>query len=713
MPSDDPAAIVHHGPRLLPDAPLLGIIEAWIAAARAERCPDCGLESPTAFIADIQQPEAFWMTEVSPIRSDRGVRAAARIMVQGIVPSTLTPIGEPVDFLGDFCADGEDCDWLRLSVDAMGTRMAFECRIAQHGEIWTQRGWNICLAEIGPDGRAVDPRFLRPAEERHSGVTFTRTDPFGQWDGVSTPSPYDKHFELRRRNDREPVFTPWGDEVCFLSSDPEPRSGANMVQTYHGTFHLEHLVCSDLQGGHRRTLYRNEGGQVDPRSFRRSGRAVFHSWNLERMDRNMYLQAEPDGMVALPVFLGRGQGPNAWGAAFGLADGRFFGLTGRRRGTIGLYPPFLSDHTLGISNVVWPAHHAELDEFGFCRAATPAPDGGALFTYNPEPTFIPEGEGFTLTYARGASTAALVGSAVPYFPKNMGVGQRAHPGPEPRGHDAEVSGLGRPQARGASLVQTARARATRPRGTRRRADPARRCLWLSFDEGSNGLGSKVQRMTRFDRIVALRVLRKIPKDNGCIDDGRCIRMTNASTDGFNPAVMGLIDATGYERFELPPEAMGDAFGDIPLAADGSVKLRLPTGELLLFQGVDAAGNVIGQHRRVFALPPGRSIETGVKRVDYFSQCARCHGVIDVGAHGNFVGSSDIASLPAVVDPTSLAAAAPAIDLLDARVNRVTLTWRAQMRPTGDFPSPGYLDLLRATIGEANIVRSHNASVTWS
>jgi hypothetical protein len=782
VPLDDPNAIVHHGPRLVADDALLVQIDAWISAERAETCPDCGLDSPTAFIAYVQQPEAFWMVEAQPIRSDRGVRAGARVMLQPVVPATLEPVGEPVDFLGDFCPDGDDCDWGKLAVDPLGMRMAFECRIGLQGESWVQRAWNICLAEIGPDGRAVNPRFLRPPAERHTGITYTRTDPFGVLAPDAFPSPYDKHFELRRRNDREPVFSPDGEEICFLSADPEPRSGADMVQTYHGTYHLEHLVCTDLQGGNRRTLYRNEGGQVDSASFRRNGRVVFHTWNLERMDRNMYVQAEPDGMMELPVFLGRMQGPNAWGTAFELADGRFFGLTGRRRATAGLYTPFLSDHTLGISNVaqypagedhgfniVWSDHHAELDEFGFCRANTPeeaalaprcslsfwfgepayAPDGGALFSYNPERTYLNEGEGFTLTYARGASTQALIDSARPYFPKHMGIGRFSPDGtvstllPNPPG-----TMLRNPVwvgVRHAPRVLPRRDAPERPDAELTLLDAR---LWLSFDESSNGFGSKVPRMARFDRIVALRVLRKIADGNACIDDGRYIRMTNASSDGFHPTALGFIDSTGYERYAVPEALGGDAWGDIPLAADGSVKLRLPAGELLLFQGVDAAGNVIGQHRRVFALPPGRSVETGVKRADYHPQCARCHGVIDVGPAGDFLGASDIARMPAVMDHTSLAGAAPPVDLLDPAVSTPTMTWRAQFRPVvdavcvgchageapagglslqaeysetgqlmagpaGDFPNAGYLDLLAATVGADNIVRSYNASVAWA
>lgn len=715
LPESDPNAIRHHaGPQISGTSdPLYSTLLEWIGIEKRERCERCGLTSERAYIAYVEQPAIFWMIEPDPVRVDRGERRGARIRMQPIDPATLAPSGEAFDFLpASFCADG-DCDYGRMAIDHAGERMVFECKIAVAGEAWIDRSWNLCIAGIGADGRAVDPRFLLPEAERHRGRTYTRTDPFGFPDGEGgVVSPYNVHYEVRRRADRFPIFSPDDRRVIFASQAPDPRTGTDMVQTYHGSFHLPHLVSVNADGTDRRTLLHNEGGTLDHPFFLANGNLAAHSWNLERMDRHMYVQATGDGMMELPILVGRHQGPNMWGRAIELVNGLVLGETGRRRAQMDLYSPFVSDHTLGVSTVtefgdglfhgyreIIPDLHAELDEYGFCYASSsPAdaavadncsisryirdpswlPDGRALVTYNPERTYLTEGEQFTLFYTRGNNVTELQASAAPYLPVQMGIGILDR-------HGNVSTHLDNPDG---TLLRYPVwvGRRQPPRIQPRHTDEglnyadlhiANFPLWLLFDR-SPYLGSHGGRFAQLSsEIVAVRVLTKVMAGGACIDDPAYIEMSNAATNGYHPTALGIIDSTGYEQLVHPG---GTSFGDVPLASDGSVHLRVLAGPLLLFQGVDAAGRVVAQHTRVFSLPPrAERIDTGVRADQYNGQCARCHGTIDGSV--TLDATFRVEDFPAVLTYDTEAAAQAPIDLTGA--TRRTLTFREQVRPIFD------------------------------
>ena len=137
-------------------------------------------------------------------------------------------------------------------------------------------------------------------------------------------------------------------------------------------------------------------------------------------------------------------------------------------------------------------------------------------------------------------------------------------------------------------------------------------LWLSFQDNANGSGKKVTPRWCWTGF-SVRVSRKDGSGNACISDNRYITMSNTGTNGYHPTALGIIDSTAFEQYVVGASSGGNAYGDIPLESDRSVKLRLPAGELLLFQGVDATGNVVSQHNRLFALPPGHVVDTSVKR----------------------------------------------------------------------------------------------------
>ena len=784
LPATDPDAMPHGADVRVADRsdPLVTTLTAWIEAERAERCPDCGPRSATSWIAYVDQPTIFSMIERSPIRTDRGERRGAKIYLRAVDPVTLLPRGEPVDFLGSFCPAGDDCDWGRLAVSNDGAQLAFECRMPLAGEPWIQRAWNLCIADIGPDGRARNARFLLPPGQRKTGATHARVDPFGVRPDSGVPSPWDVHFELRNRNDYDPTFSPDGSRVYFTSEAPDPRSGADMVQTYHGTFHLGHLVSARTDGSDLRTIYRNEGGSADSPTFLRSGDVVFHTWNLERMDRHMYIRATPDGMMEVPVFLGRVQGPDMWGRAVQLADGTLLGMTGRRRATTSLYSPFLAEHSAGISNVtnytdgawhgfkfMFPALESELDEYGFCTATTPeaaataprcslsqriddpswAPNGGVLVTSNPERTYIPEGEGFFLTFGRGAGVADRQASVAPYLPQHQGIAALDRDGTIRRLLDPPAGRMLRwPVWVGRRWAPRVRPQVTDETRHDAELHLADARVWMSFEENTNGFGSKIQNYTRLTEMTSVRVLRKMSAPNACILDTPYLRQSMGQADGFHPSALGMIDATGYEQLVLPASAGGTASGDVPLQADGSVAMRVPAGDLLLFQGIDANGRMVGQHRRVFTMPPGWHVDTSVRRAQYQSQCARCHGAI--AATESFAASQDLPHLPAVMDFDTLAARAPLADFTAPSVTSRELTFRAVLRPlldarcvrchSGESPpgglslqtdaspdgnvppadwladgaaNPAYLTFLQSRVGSAGLRSSPNATVTWS
>lgn len=786
VPEGDPHAIAHRGPRVnsLED-PLYEALFEWAQIEKRARCPDCGLSAPRAWIAYVEQPEVFWMIEREPVRVDRGERQGARIMMQPVDPQTARPRGERFDFLeraeGGFCASG-DCDFGRLAVNHAATQMAFECRVPVRGEPWLERAWNICIADIGEDGRARNPRLVLPADERHRGWTATRISPFGVRQGKA-PDFYDKHFRLRQRNDRTPVFTPDDHRLVFSSQAPLPGHADSAVMTYHGDVFLEHIVSVDLQGENRRVLYTNEGGTADLPFFLRNGNLAFHTWNLERMDRHMYVQALADGMMELPVLGGRLQGPSMWGTAFESTDGVILGLTGRRRGELENYAPFAFDHTLGIDTtpdpndvprgfrMLLPGYLEEIGDYpnGFCRrrgsndpdrqrncslsklVLDPSylPDGRALVAYNPERTFIGFGERFALNYARGRSAEERQQRARPYFPKRLGVGtlDRAgrlttlienRPGTMSR-YPAWVGPRQPPRIQQGSAGAVG-VSALKP-GEASVLHIADAPLWFSFGTNPNRRGSKLRDLQVLDRIIALRVLRKVLDGGACITDHPYVGMSNIDSGGLHPTALGLVDATGYEQYAVPRDHGGDAFGDVPLQPDRSVRLRLPVGELLLVQGIDREGNVVAQRNRVFALPAGHHIDASVRRDQYYAQCAGCHGTIE--SKPPIDGALDFEQLPAKLDYKTLAKQRPPVDLSRAELR--SLTFRDAVRPLlnarcvqchqgeqpagglslqqqysklGNYPpagleaqlaQPAYLSFMR----ERKKHRSHNFSVTYS
>lgn len=719
LPQTHPDSALHRaGPQIADETdPLYVTLLAWAELEKARHCPGCGLTAAKAYVAYVVQPEGFWAVAEDPIRTDRGERRGARIMLQPANSQTAQPQGAAVDFLAGnangFCADN-DCDFRALAPNHAGTALVWECRMAVNGESWLQRAWNVCIAGIDDNGRAVNPRFLMPPDQRHQGFSYARITPFALVDSPPDGvSPYNKHYQGRRRSDRSPIFSADDTRVIVSSSRPDPRSGVDMVQTYHGTFYLSHIISVALDGSDPRTLYRNEGGSADLPFHLRNGNLAFHTWNLDRMDRHMYVQSTADGMMELPVLGGAMQGPNMWGPAFQTNNGRVLGLSGRRRGELENYAPFWFDHTLGVAGVdqnftetlgfqfVPPGYLDEIGDYpnGYCPSGgTPAtnantpncfvsrltldpsylPDGRALVAYNPEKTYIGIGERFYLNYGSGNVT-----ETAQYLPKRLGIGVVDQAGNATTLINNQDGFMDRypvwVAVRQRPHLQTAVTDEDQTTADLHIADFR---VWLTFADGTNTTGSKSTAFrNEYEPITSVRVLRKISDKNACIADNRYIRMSNAGTNGYHPGVLGFIDATGFEQYVVPASAGGNAWGDIPLAADGSVNLRLPAGELLLFQGIDDDGNLAHQHSRLFAMPPGHRVDTSVRRTQYFTQCASCHGTIVSGE--SVTGARDTASLPAIMDFNTLAKALPPVDLTASGVTHRALTYRAALRPLLD------------------------------
>lgn len=697
----DPRAMPHGGGRLLTvgDA-TYSLLRTWIDTEQADRCPGCGLSATRAFVAYVDQPSLHWAARRDPIRADLLLRRGARLMLQPVDPATLAPNGEPIDFLPEsFCPSDGDCDIGRVAANYAGTQLAFECRLPVDAGAasWLDLSWNLCLADIGEDGRAVSPRFLRPPGERHRGWTRSRTDPFGIVDADGWPSRghYDLHFQLRQRNDLFPVYTPDDQGLVFSSRSPDPRTGAAGTRTYHGFEHTNNIVSTDLTGGDARSLYLNEGGSADSVTFTRDGNVVMHVWNLERMDRHLYARATADGMMEMPILFGRTQGPNMWGPITQLANGGFIGMTGHRRGAISLFVPFFADHTIGLGldpafpgfAILDPAIVAEMDDnFAYCTSppdgrncwtsrfyADPSysPDGRALVSHHPRRTQYSNDDDDDQFYLRYGRDPELV---QPYVPEleiallDM--------------HGAVSSPLITPQAGRSLRYPVYVARRWAPLEQPRRTDETQSSaelhiadfrLWLAFREEQSQMRQTYVNGT-LDRIRSVRVLYKELAGNACTSDAHPYR--RAVYYGHDhPTHIGINNATGYVQLFVPMSEGGDGHGDVPLQPDGSVRLRVPAGALLLLQGVDADGHMVRQHSRVFSMPPGHRVDTSVRREQYHAQCASCHGSISDAPFPTF---DTTPSLAAEMDFDTMASAV--VDLTRDAVEARPVTYRARLRP---------------------------------
>lgn len=739
------------GARFTVSSPEYSALLEWIREEKRERCADCGYEAGRQFVAYVEQPRIFWALARDPIRTDHGLRDRARIWLQPLAPGRMRPDGEPIDFLGDsFCGADGRCDFGHLAASHDGTLLAFECRMGEEGQDWVHDvRWNVCIAEIGTDGRAVNPRRLRPSVT-HAGRTIARSDPFGLYGDAGWPlkGVYDHHFQVRRRDDRTPTFGP-ADEWVYLSSRSlDPRTGSDGTRTYHGFEHVNNIIAVRTDGSEERSVYRNEGGQADFPFFRRNGNLAFHTWNLERMDRHLYTQSSPDGDMERPVLLGRVQGENRWGKAVETTSGVVLGMTGRRRAAADNYVLFRGDHTLGAGlagnpdaiTVLDADVHEQIAPFpnGYCRTPPEgencvvdrwygepawAPDGRVLISYNPRKTYVLQGEQMYLGYAEGSNLEERLAAMLPYTPAQLGISLVDDRGRVQRLIDPEPGMMLR--------YPTWVGRRSPPRRQPERTDEsvgsatihvAHFPIWLSFRRGPDHTGgsSKANQMDELDRIVAVRVLVKEMDGNACLNDGRPYRFAVNSGYFDHPTHLGISNATGYRKLVVPLAEGGNAWGDVPLQADGSVHLRLPAGELLLFQGIDAEGHVVRQHSRLMTLAPGRHVDTGVRASQYEGQCSTCHGSIRSDQPWIPLTSFDLIP-PAALDFETLAASGAPVDLAHVGIERRSMTYMHLLRPlldqkcvgchSGSSPA-GELSLSSTYSAEANYPAGRWAAPHW-
>jgi hypothetical protein len=451
-----------------------------------------------------------------------------------------------------------------------------------------------------------------------------------------------------------------------------------------------------------------------------------------------------------------------WGKQTQLTDGTILGMTGRRRSSIDLYVPFAGDHTLGTGLDPTLAPVTILDEpvfeqiadfpVGYCAPpdgascavdrfyADPswAPDGRAFIAYTDRKTYVQQGTEMYVNYSTGSSVDERLASLGAYLPADLGIALIDRTGAIAKLVAAPDGNMLRDPVwigpRAAERIQPWAADETKASSSITIADFP---LWLSFRDGG---GDKRNVMTDLDRIVAVRVLEKTADGNACENDGRPYRYAVNAASYDHPTDLGINNASGYRRLVQAASAGGDAWGDVPLAADRSVRLKVPAGALLLFQGVDANGHVVRQHERVFALPPGETIETGVKRDAFIGQCAPCHGTLD-GAATPALGKID--QVPRV--DLDFDVAASFVDLTTADPRPLTfqrvmrpllddkcvschggaapageLSLEADYSPTGNYPagkwatSPGLADpAYLAAVPAGARVPAYNYSVTFA
>jgi hypothetical protein len=672
--------------------PIVAATKKWIAGEKKARCAECGESAVVSYLAYVESPRIFWALNPDPIREDHGLRDRARIVLRRIDPATGAP-GAPIDFLGDaFCGADDRCDFGHLAPNHAGTKLAFECRLSLTPADWVNEvRWNVCIADIGADGHAENPRFLRPESDLMFGSSFARTDPFGLFqNGGPLKGPYDLHFLTRRGSETGPQFSADDQRLYLASMRPDPRTGITATQTYHGTDLLNHIVSVGLDGSDARSIYLNEGGIADLPFLLRNGNVAFHTWNLERMDRHLYTQSAADGASEIPVLFGRMQGPNMWGRAVQLSNGVIFGMTGRRRSAIDNYVPFVADHTLGLGldpslpsfSILDPEVFEQIADFpgGYCEAppdgpnckmdryyADPAwaPDGTAYIAHNPETTYALKGEEMFLGYAKGGTLEEQLAAMLPYTPGKLGISKIDHEGnlvrvvdPDPDKMLTHPAWIGR---RWAPVVQPSYTDETKSTAELHIADVP---LWFSFARADGDSTGKQNVMSVLEQIVAIRVLTKDLGDNFCLSDARPYRY--AANDGIHdhPTHLGKNNSTGYQRLAVAKSAGGDDFGDVPLEADGSVNLKVPAGKLLLFQGIDQKGVAIVQRSRLLALPPGGVSDASVRKDQYESQCMSCHGSLDDGQ--SFRSLAQTADITLVdLDYATNASQKPAVDVAAA------------------------------------------------
>ncbi len=709
LPPAHPDA-THHvaGGLIQPTDATYAALLQWAQLEKSERCPDCGASAPRQYVAYVEAPALNWALARDPIRTDHGLRSRVKIFLQPIDALTFRPTGAPIDFLpASFCGADGRCDFANLAASHAGDRLAFECRLSPTaGKDWVNDvRWNLCIAEIGTDGKAENPRFLLPANLRHEGDTIARSDPFGLFvNNAPLKGPYDMHFRYRRRDDKHPVFSPDDTRIYYSSKAAEPRGGDDGSTAYHGTDLRNHILSVKIDGTDRRTIYLNEGGEADFPFFLRNGNIAFHTWNLDRMDRHLYTQATADGMQEIPVLFGRVQGPNMWGKATQLANGTLLGMTGNRRASVDNFVPFSGDHTLGtgLDSAVTPITLLDQTVFdqvlpfptGYCvnppegsscftdrfyAEPSYSPDGRAFISHNPVKTYVQQGEDLFLNYSGAAPLADQLTRLANFVPTRMGIWLIDHRGQlESFIEPAAGKMLRSPQwvgPRAPERVQVPTVDETKSSAELNIADVR---VWLSFrtQEGT----AKPNLMAQLDRIVALRVLLKDGKGTACINDARPYRFAVQGAGDDHPTALGMNNATGFKRLVLPMARGGNAFGDLPLAADQSLYLKLPSNRLLLFQGIDANGHVVIQHERLFALPPGVHVDTGVKRAQYRAQCSSCHGALS--AAEPFAGLNQVATLAALpMDFTTASSVAPPLDLTAA--TRQELSFKGALRPILD------------------------------
>lgn len=699
IPSTEPNAIPHAGgEQITMGSPEYQTIANRIAAEKAENCPDCGQTADKAYVAYVDQPAWHWAVNRMPIRTDWGLRTSAKIMLQEINPATMQLIGQPIDFLnGSFCGSDGMCDFGRVAANNAGTQLAFECRVnPNQGDIpWLDLSWNICLAEIGNDGHAINPRFLRPEVDRHVGWSVARIDPLGLFDqdGRGVRGQYDHHVRMRKKNDFFPLFSPDDQRIYFSSRSADPRTGYKGTRAYHGFEHTNNIISTNLQGGDAQSIYLNEGGTAQEMTFLKNGNLAVHVWNLERMDRHSYIQMTADGMMEVPVLFGRVQGRNMWGSITQLANGRTIGMTGRRRGSISKFFPFSADHSTGTGldpsfpgfAILDPQVDGEMDNsFAYCSNPpngqncftsrfyddpSYAPNGQALITYHPNQTHYSNddsADGFWQRY--GGSIQAVM----PYVPE-LTVALIDHHGntqilisPE-TGH-----ALRYPTWVGKRQPPTTQKSVTNESMDTAELHIADVPLWFSFAINNNT--NKTNLVNQLDQIQAVRILTKNIDNNACTSDATPIRNSVWTNVYDHPTHLGINNATGYTRHQVPAALGGNARGDVPLNNDGSVRLQLPAGELLLIQGIDDQGFMVAQHERVFALPPGHEIDTSVKRSQYNDQCSACHGAINQP----FTSILDYQLLATGMDFDTQATTA--VDVSHPTVEQEILTFKDFFRP---------------------------------
>ena len=378
-------------------------------------------------------------------------------------------------------------------------------------------------------------------------------------------------------------------------------------------------------------------------------------------------------------------------------------MTGRRRGAVSLWQPFITDHTLGTGiedgltsyALLDPENDTHAPHFSYCREPpdgencvvdrfyldpTYSPDGRAFIALNPELTYVSQGNAMYGAYSEGNNTQERLDSLAPFLPQAMGIWLLDHKGERTPFITPEAGRM----LRFPAWVGKRQAPRIKPTATNEDVNwadlhIAHVPLWLSFRR-NNGGQNKSRQFERLEAVTSLRVLVKVSHGNDCMNDGRAYR--NAVHDTFDhPTHLGINNSTGYQRLYVPEGAGGDGWGDVPSKPMAPFAFDFQLANYCSFKASMQMG--MSSPNIPVCLPCRRAMKS-IRAFDETSIKVSARHAMALSMIRNSSVYKKRERLPAeAMNFDTNAASADIVDLTTAPVRRETMTFAEQIRPILD------------------------------